>query len=288
MKRILAILLALLLALPSLAAADLTKRADWEADVAPYPPHENGWLPDTTGYHDDSLDVRIEVFRRDDTTVMAMFVTISDPSQLRTALCGPYPRNNVTSAGRMAKRVGAVAACSGDYFIYHNEGIVVRNGQLLRNKPSSIRDELLIDDKGDLHIVKNAGSTMVDDFDGTVMQAFCFGPALVENGVPMTDTSVTRMDCGKNKKTQRIAIGQTSPLSYLIVTCEGPENFGSVGFDLLQMSALMAELGCHTAYNLDGGSSSTIVLKNEKINALSSHKTRSIGDIIYFCTALPE
>lgn len=41
------------------------------------------------------------------------------------------------------------------------------------------------------------------------------------------------------------------------------------------------------AYNLDGGSSSTIVLNNKKINALSSGKTRSVSDIIYFGTLQP-
>lgn len=32
-----------------------------------------------------------------------------------------------------------------------------------------------------------------------------------------------------NKETQRIAIAQMGPLSYLVVTTEGPENPGSTG-----------------------------------------------------------
>ena len=46
--------------------------------------------------------------------------------------------------------------------------------------------------------------------------------------------------------------------------------------------------GCQYAYNLDGGSSSTMVLNNEKINALSTHKVRSICDILYFATLVNQ
>ena len=35
-----------------------------------------------------------------------------------------------------------------------------------------------------------------------------------------------------NKETQRIAIAQMGPLSYLVVTTEGPENPGSTGLTL--------------------------------------------------------
>jgi exopolysaccharide biosynthesis protein len=68
------------------------------------------------------------------------------------------------------------------------------------------------------------------------------------------------------------------------VATEGPENANSVGLTLSQTAELMAGLGCETAYNLDGGSSSTMVLNNLKINALSTHKVRPIWDILYFAS----
>lgn len=45
-----------------------------------------------------------------------------------------------------------------------------------------------------------------------------------------------------------------------------------------------------TAYNLDGGSSSTMVFRMDdscwkKVNALSNPKVRELKDIIYFATA---
>ena len=53
------------------------------------------------------------------------------------------------------------------------------------------------------------------------------------------------------------------------------------------MAALCKELGCINAYNLDGGSSSTVAMRGEKINAVSSNKVRSVSDIIFFATLVP-
>ena len=103
--------------------------------------------------------------------------------------------------------------------------------------------------------------------------------------MPITENLLVASD----KPTQRMVIGQDGPLSYLCVATEGPENPGSVGLTLAQTAELMQSLGCQTAYNLDGGSSSTMVLGNEKINAHSSHKVRAICDILYFATLVqPE
>ena len=77
------------------------------------------------------------------------------------------------------------------------------------------------------------------------------------------------------------------PLSYLIIATEGPENKGSTGLTMPEVAQLCHDLGAQQAFNLDGGSSSTVVLNNEKINSLSTGKVRSIGDILYFVTAVP-
>ena len=66
------------------------------------------------------------------------------------------------------------------------------------------------------------------------------------------------------------------------------EKLFSCGFEVEELIDLMADLGAPNAYNLDGGSSSTFVLDNEKINALSSKKNRTICDIVYFATLVPE
>ena len=78
LKRFLSLLTMLTLML-SCARAEMVDDSDptlypplsWSFSPAPYAPHADGFLPDNGGYHDDSLDVRVETFRRDDTTVWA-------------------------------------------------------------------------------------------------------------------------------------------------------------------------------------------------------------------------
>ena len=91
-----------------------------------------------------------------------------------------------------------------------------------------------------------------------------------------------------DKPAQRMVVAQAGPLSYVCVATEGPENPGSVGLTIPQMAEFMGTLDVQSAYNLDGGSSSTMVLNNEKINALSTHKVRSICDILYFATLVNQ
>ncbi len=253
----------------------------------PYAPHEECYLPDHTGYHDDSLDIRIETFRRDDTNVMAVYVTVADASQIRTGIAGNWKTKKTAPVSKTLAKYGGVLGINGDYYTYHSQGIVVRNTERIRFNPVAGRETLIIDDKGDFTIIRPTTKEAFESFEGTVVHAFCFGPGLVVDGEAITDLSKVTMDNGKGKKTQRIAIGQTGPLSYLILTCEGPENPGSVGFDLLQMAALCKEMGCINAYNLDGGSSSTVAMQGEKINAVSSNKVRSVSDIIFFATLVP-
>ena len=265
----------------------------FEMAPAPYEPHEECFLPDKAGYHDESLDIRVETFRRGETTVMAVYVTIADASQLRTGTAAPNrPLSQMTATtDRIAKRYNAVLAINSDYFTYDDvkRGVIVRNGDWLRTAYSPERDTLIVDANGDFTIIPTTEEAFAA-FEGEIVHAFWFGPGLVVNGERITEEEIDALhiaNLAEKKKTQRIAIGQLGPLSYLILTCEGPENPGSEGFTIMEMAELCAEMGCVNAYNMDGGSSSSVALNYEKINALSSHKNRPVGDILYFCTLVP-
>lgn len=255
---------------------------------APYAPQATGFLPEEQGYEDESLSVRVETFRRFDTTVMAVRVTLTDPSQFRTALAARPPSKKTMVVSSMAKKNNAVLAINGDYFSYHTAGVVVRGGKQWRKHPDGRRDILVVDTAGDFTILPLCTREEYDAFPGEVMHAFCFGPALVTDGKALDSLERVYMDIAPKKPTQRIAIGQTGPLEYLILATEGPENEGSVGLTVLEMAQLCQEMGCLNAYNLDGGSSSTVVLNGQKINALSTGKVRPVGDCIYFATLVDQ
>ena len=74
MKRLLALLLLSCLPLSALSETGVEEVIEdvmfydpipWADEIAPYPPHEECYLPDDAGYHDDSLDIRVETFRSD-------------------------------------------------------------------------------------------------------------------------------------------------------------------------------------------------------------------------------
>ncbi len=245
-------------------------------------PDESLYLADDTGYQDDSISVQIEQMREYDTYILIAHITIADASQLRTAMAGKFGSTRDIPGAKLAKRYNAVFAVNGDYFNFDSTGYIVRQGVLYRDNPQEGSDVLLIDDHGDFHIVQDATSEKIAAFEGTIVNSFSFGPALVVNGKAQDITSNKHI--ASDIPTQRMVVAQTGPLSYLCVATEGPENANSVGLTLAEIAALMEKLGCETAYNMDGGSSSTMVLNNDKINALSTHKVRAIWDILYFAT----
>lgn len=249
-------------------------------------PIASAYLPEKAGYLDDTLSVRVETMRAYDTTIMLVWVQLADASQLRTELCKPYPSKSTARADALSKRVNAVLAINGDYFVYHSQGYIVRNGKVLRERYNDSYDTLLIDDQGDFTIIQGLTKEKIEAFEGNIAQAMTFGPGLVVDG--KMATSFPLKNSSPKKETQRIAIAQMDHLSYLIVATEGPENKGSTGLTMAEFAQLLFDLGAKNAYNLDGGSSSSVVLNNKKINALSTGKIRAIGDILYFVTLQEE
>lgn len=261
----------------------------YDVERAPYSPHEECFLPDQAGYRDDSIDIRIERSNINETDYMAIYVTIADASQIRCGLAAEYPSQKTATVLSMAERFNGVLTINGDYFNYHKEGIVARNGELLRFRPTFKRDTLIIDDHGDFTILPSTTKEDYEAFEGNVFHAFCFGPWLVKDGVAITNEEIqaSEVDIGKNSNTQRLALCQLGELSYLIVCTEGPSGGESKGLTIEQLANLCKDLGAIQAYNLDGGNSAAVIFHGEKINNVNNTKRRMIGDCVYFCTLVP-
>jgi len=292
-------LLAIAVLVPSPAlmeewAPDLSKVTPIAMDApAGHAFDDGGYLDDWT-YEDASIRVAITTDRYLDTPMYITRVKLADASQLRTMLAGKYGSQTTVLATRLAQRGNAVFAVNGDYYSYISTGLVIRQGVLHRMREDESLDALVIDTDGNLHAVRNlTGETLEETMNrfggaaadgGRIAQALTFGPALIIGGERAHDVYL-RPDKSEEKKTQRMVIAQDGPLSYVLVCCEGPDNTDSKGLTLEEMAQYMLTLGVETAYNLDGGGSTTMVFRGEKINALSTSKNRSVSDILYFCTA---
>jgi len=245
-----------------------------------YAPAENGFSADNLSYHDDTLDVRLYQIRVYDTPVAVAFVQVANASQLRTEQARPYPSQATVRVSEIAKRVKAVLAVNADWFTYHNAGIIYRNGTLLRDHPDETFEGLAIDVNGDFHIVKPMTDEGYAQITTTVYNSFAFGPALVIDG--QVQEILNREVTYK----QRMAIGQIAPLCYVLAAADGPDQPNSVGLSVPQLAELMHGLGAVTAYNLDGGQSTSMLMHQIKVNGQNPKNMRAVGDVLYFTTAV--
>ncbi len=82
----------------------------------------------------------------------------------------------------------------------------------------------------------------------------------------------------------RTAIGIIDNLHYVFVVSDGRTE-ESEGLSLLELAEFMDGLSVKTAYNLDGGGSSTMYFNGEVINTPTTNgrsiKERSVSDIVY-------
>ena len=260
------------------------------------PPYDDRYLyrngsVEATGYADPSITVNIGTGRIYETTYIYARVRIATPGQLRTLMASPVGNKNTTPGHDLAKRVNAVVAINGDFCGGEDitKGALMRQGEMLRLKCDEKFDLLVVDKAGDFHILENAKNSDVEAIRDEAVNIFTFGPALVVDGQPKY--GVRNSNIATHKPAQRMAICQTGPLEYLLITSEGPQNKGSKGLTIDQFVDLVSSVAdVRNAYNLDGGSSSTLVFRLEgknlrKINALSNPKIRPLKDIIYFATA---
>lgn len=263
------------------------------AEVAPLPmdftpgnpPLAEGYL-EPFEYEDESIHIRIEEGRVEDTDIWVAYIKIAHPSQLRTASAKGFDSDQVIKGTALAKRMNAVLAINGDYFSYINNGYLIRQGEQYRDLPGGIRDVLLIDENGDFHIVEEATKESLAEYDDmNIINTFNFGPALVIDGERVR----VFFDNGNAAllPRQRMCIAQVGPLEYMCIATAGPMR-GSQGMTLEQFSKLVSGYGVENAYNLDGGDSTMMIFKNEKINDVENPNTRNISDIIYFASAYTQ
>ncbi|MBR6029539.1 MAG: phosphodiester glycosidase family protein [Clostridia bacterium] len=295
-KRLLAILILLTLCLASAASAKTFRPLPWTRERSLIRLKDENFLPDHGGYHDASMDIRVETVERFGTPVMLVRVKLADASQFRTAVTGVYPSKRTALVSTLAQRCNAVLAINGDNCIIHNDGIVYRNGVQLRLRPNAGRDTLIVDDEGNFTILAPTPQflSMAEGEEWwkgflrknklTPIHVFCFGPGLVIDGKKIESTDVHIADIAKDTPLRRMAIGQTGPLEYLIIATQGPEDGDRLGLTIMQMAELCAEFGCIQAYNLDGGISTAVVLRGERINSPDNRVNRTVGDCIWFAS----
>lgn len=236
-----------------------------------------------TSYSDGNISITITTDRVDDTTVYVADVQVTDASYLKTAFAkGSYGKNVTATTSSIAYSVNAILAINGDYYGAQESGYVIRNGVLYRDTAESGQEDLVIYSDGTFEVISEDDITAQELLDKGAWQVLSFGPGIVENG----EVSVTQnQEVGKAMASNpRTAIGQIGENHYVFVVADGRTS-ESAGLSLYELAEYMQSLGCTTAYNLDGGGSSTMVFNGTVINNPTTTGNdigeRKVSDIVY-------
>ena len=238
-----------------------------------------------SSYKDDNISVNLSETTVNNTQVYVADITLSSSDYLKTAFAQNSFGTNVTAKTSVtAADNNAILAVNGDYYGANSSGYVIRNGVVYRD---TVREN---SDNGDLAIYKDGTFKIIYEDqisaeqlvkDG-VINLLAFGPALVENG---------EIAVGKNQEVgqamasnPRTAIGIIDENHYIIVVSDGRTS-ESEGLSLYQLAEVMKSYGAKTAYNLDGGGSSTLYFNGQVINKPTTGgnkiSERAVSDIVY-------
>ena len=237
-----------------------------------------------SSYSDDNIQVNLTENTVENTQVYIADITVSSSDYLKTALAQNTYGTNVTAKTSVtAAENNAILAVNGDYYGANSTGYVIRNGVVYRD---TVRED---SSNGDLAIYKDGSFKIIyeDEIsaeqlvkDG-VVNLLAFGPSLVEDGEIVVDTN---SEVGQSMSSNpRTAIGIIDENRYIIVVSDGRTS-ESEGLSLYQLAEVMKSYGVKTAYNLDGGGSSTLYFNGQVINKPTTNGTiseRAVSDIVY-------
>lgn len=238
-----------------------------------------------TSYKDGNVDITITTVRKNNTTVYVADVKLSNSNYLKTALAYDSFGTNVTeTTSSMASNNNAILAVNGDYYGADRSGYVIKNGVIYRNtvRSDSNYPDLAVYKDGSFKIIYETDVTAEQLLADGVVNLFAFGPSLIENdSITVDQNTELRQAMTKNPRT---AIGIVDSNHYILVVSDGRTS-ESEGLSLYELAEVMKEYGATTAYNLDGGGSSTMYFNGSIINKPTTNghniSEREVSDIVY-------
>ncbi len=190
-----------------------------------------------------------------------------------------FPDKKTATADVIAKDNGAILAVNGDFYLNINKGILIRNGTVLQGSEGT-SDICVIYQDGTMKTFGPGEYSVEGILNQNPWQVWSFGPALLdEYGDPKTEFNTSNNIYNRNPRT---AIGYFEPGHYCLVTIDGRSEGNSNGATIRALAAMMADLGCRAAYNLDGGDSSIMVFDGKTVNKPSGGG-RKLSDIVMIC-----
>ncbi|MHA7291069.1 phosphodiester glycosidase family protein [Arthrobacter sp. MDT3-24] len=243
-----------------------------------------------TSYMSDSSNITISTVTTGsgDSTVTYYVadVVLGDATTLQSAFAEDSFGENITeTTSEIAAANSAVFAINGDYYGFRDTGIVIRNGVVFRD--DGARQGLAFYRDGTVKVYDETATTAEQLLADGVWNTLSFGPSLLDNGEVADGIEYVEVDTNfGNHSIQgeqpRTAVGIIDENHLVFVVVDGRSAGYSAGVTMTGLAEIMQGLGATTAYNLDGGGSSTMYFNGELVNnPLGENKERGTSDILY-------
>lgn len=229
--------------------------------------------PDGDGI--DIVDVKGSTFK-------GKMMIVYDPTRIFVGISGNF---GPEESGRRLMDIyksysNTVAAINGGGWIDNEghgdggepNGVVISQGEVLWGTPlSNAWDCCGITKEGKLVV---GTFTIQQALDMGITNAVKYGPSLIINNEPLESLGT---GSGLNPRT---AIGQRADGAMLLLVLDGRQS-DCIGASYVDVQDVMLKFGAVNAYNLDGGSSTTMIYKGDYIN-----KNNSMVGYRPMCTAI--
>ena len=243
-----------------------------------------------TSYTSDSSNINISTVTTGsgDSTVTYYVadVVLDDATTLQSAFANNSFGENITeTTSAIAEANNAVFAINGDYYGFRDTGIVIRNGVVFRDEGA--RQGLAFYRDGTVKVYDETTTTAEQLVADGVWNTLSFGPSLLDDGEVADGIEDVEVDTNfGNHSIQgeqpRTAVGIIDDNHLVFVVVDGRSPGYSAGVTMTGLAEIMQGLGATTAYNLDGGGSSTMYFNGELVNnPLGEDKERGTSDILY-------
>jgi exopolysaccharide biosynthesis protein len=249
----------------------------------------DGTVTGTTYTSDDtSINISTVTTGSGDSTVTYYVadVTLTDATVLRSAFAQNSFGTNITEdTSDIAADNDAIFAINGDYYGFRDTGIEIRDGVVYRD--DGAREGLAFYRDGTVQVYDETQTTADALVAAGVWNTLSFGPAIVEDGAIVDGIEDVEVDTNiGNHSIQgdqpRTAVGVIDSNHLVFVVVDGRSPGYSEGVTMTELAQLMKDLGATTAYNLDGGGSSTMYFDGEVVNdPLGTGDERGVSDILY-------
>ena len=238
-----------------------------------------------TSFSDGSTSVTVSTVTTDTLTYYVADVVLGDATDLRSAFANNQFGENITqTTSEIAAANDAVFAINGDYYGFRSTGIEIRNGVVYRDEGA--RQGLAFYTDGHVEVYDETQTTAAELLASGVWNTLSFGPAIVEDGEVVDGIDSVEVDTNVGNHSiqgdqPRTAVGVIDDNHLVFVVVDGRQEGYSEGVTLPGLADILLSLGATTAYNLDGGGSSTMYFNGQVINSPSNGGERGTSDILY-------